>query len=243
MGIRLFSTDERPVRDVPPVFLALLVIALVAQVIWFVLQPEPAALARKLPPAPSARFLRLLSLNDPLVASRVTMLWLQAFDDQPGVSIPFMRLNYDRVISWLDVCLRLDPGSQYPLLAASRLYTFPPDKKKMRKMLNFVYKKFLEDPGTRWQWMAHAVYVAKHRLKDLDLALKFARAIRLNTRPGAVPDWIRDMEIYVLEDMGEIQADKILIGGLLDSGKIKDPNELRFLTGRLHALEKKQKNP
>ena len=107
-------------------------------------------------------------------------------------------------------------------------------------MLNFVYKKFLEDPGKRWMWMAHAVYVARHRLKDLDLALKFARAIRLNTSAGSVPDWIRDMEIYVLEDMGEVEADKILIGGLLDSGNIRDPNELRFLTDRLHALEKKQ---
>ena len=242
MNLGFLSGKERPVRDVPPLILVLLAIAFAAQISWFSLQPEPAAVAKKLPPALPANILRLLSLDDPLVASRITMLWLQAFDDQPGVSIPFIHLDYDRVIAWLDVCLQLDGGSQYPLLAASRLYTFPPDNKRIRKMLDFVYKKFLEDPGKRWMWMAHAVYIARHRLKDMDLALKYARAIRLNTSAGAVPDWIRDMEIYVLEDMGEVEADKILIGGLLDSGNIKDPNELRFLTDRLHALEKKQKS-
>jgi len=237
MDIRFLSADERPVRDVPPLFLVSLVIALAAQITWFCLQPEPEAVAMKLPPAPTADVLRLLSLDDPPVASRVTMLWLQAFDDQPGVSIPFIRLDYDRVISWLDVCLQLDGDSQYPLLAASRLYTFPPDAGRIRKMLDFVYEKFFEDPGKRWTWMAHAVYVAKHRLKDLDLALKFAQAIRLNTTAGKVPDWVRDMDIYALEDMGEVQAARILIGGLLESGNINDPNELRFLSDRLHALE------
>jgi len=240
MNLRFPAADERPVRDVPVLFLVLPVTALAAQVFWFSLQPEPAAQARELPPAPSADVLRVLSLDDPLTASRVAMLWLQSFDNQPGVSIPFIRLDYDRVISWLDVCVRLDGKSQYPLLAASRLYTYPPDETRIRKMLDFVYKKFFEDPGRRWIWMAHAVYVAKHRLKDLDMALQYARAIRLNTNARAVPDWIRDMEIYVLEDMGEVEAAKILIGGLLAAGNISDPNEIRFLSDRLHALENNQ---
>lgn len=240
MNISFYNGDERPVRDVPALLLVFLIIVLAAQVCWFILQPEPTAKARKLPSPPSVNVLRLLSLDDPPVASRITMLWLQAFDDQPGISIPFIKLDYDRVIAWLDTCLRLDRESQYPLLAASRLYTFPPDEKRIRKMLDFVYEKFFEDPDKRWVWMAHAIYVAKQRLKDMDTALKYAKALRLNTHEGAVPYWAREMEIYVLEDMGEVKAAKILIGGLLDSGSISDPNEIRFLTDRLHMLEKKQ---
>jgi hypothetical protein len=45
------------------------------------------------------------------------------------------------------------------------------------------------------------------------------------------------MEIYVLEDMGEIEAAKILIGGLLESGEITDAHELKFLEERLRRLE------
>jgi hypothetical protein len=46
------------------------------------------------------------------------------------------------------------------------------------------------------------------------------------------------MEIYVLEDMGEIESAKILIGGLLESGAITDAHELQFLKDRLNRLER-----
>jgi hypothetical protein len=43
------------------------------------------------------------------------------------------------------------------------------------------------------------------------------------------------MELFVLEDLGEIESAKILLGGLIESGAITDPNEVRFLTERLGA--------
>lgn len=236
MDIKCFTGDERPVNAVPAFILVMLATALVLQITWHSLMPKPKAEARGLPVPFSVETIRILSLNDPPVASRLTMLWLQAFDNQPGISIPFIRLDYDRVIAWLDTSLRLDGKSQYPLLAASRLYTLPPDEERIRKMLSFVHRKFFEDPKRRWVWLAHAVYVAKHRLKDLELALTYARALRLNTTEETAPAWIREIEVYVLEDMGEMEAAKILIGGLLESGDITDPNEIRFLNERLRQL-------
>jgi hypothetical protein len=41
------------------------------------------------------------------------------------------------------------------------------------------------------------------------------------------------MELFILEDLGDVEAAKILLGGLLDSGVIKDRNELRFFEDRL----------
>jgi len=45
------------------------------------------------------------------------------------------------------------------------------------------------------------------------------------------------MEIFILEDMNELQAAKIMIGGLLAKGAIRDPAEVRFLKERLDELE------
>ena len=104
-------------------------------------------------------------------------------------------------------------------------------------MLEFVYEQFFVDPNRRWPALAHAVYVAKHRLKDLPLALRYAHAISENVTLNDIPYWVRQMEIYVLEDMGEIKSAKILIGGLLESGAITDPHELEFLQERLQKLE------
>jgi len=203
---------------------------------WHFMQPAPEAVQQDLPEPLSVMKLRLAGLDDPVALSKILMLWLQAFDNQPGISIPFSRLDYNLLIRWLDRIVELDERSHYPLLAASRLYSLVPDAGKKRLMLEFVRQKFLQDPGRRWQWLAHCIYVAKYQLKDLDLALDYARTLRLQTKSPAVPYWARHMEVYVLEDMGNIEAAKILIGGLLESNQVKDPAEIRFLQERLNTL-------
>ncbi|MGH8615637.1 MAG: hypothetical protein ACREYF_27365, partial [Gammaproteobacteria bacterium] len=165
------------------------------------------------------------------------MFWLQAFDNQPGISIPFRELDYRQVIGWLERVLRLDERTQYPLLAASRVYAEVPVPTKQRQMLEFVYQQFLSDPNRRWPWMAHAAFVAKHRLKDLPLALKYARALTNYATGAKVPHWVQQMQIFVLEDMGEVESAKVLLGGLIESGTITDPHELRFLEERLQGLD------
>ena len=105
-------------------------------------------------------------------------------------------------------------------------------------MLEFVYEKFMLDPNHRWPWLTHAVFIAKHRIGDLDLALKYARALRLYATATDVPAWAREMELFIMEDMGDVEDAKILIGGLLDSGVIKDRNELKFFTERLEKENK-----
>jgi len=211
-------------------------VACLLQLGWHFMQPAPEAVQQDLPEPLSVMKLRLAGLDDPVALSKILMLWLQAFDNQPGISIPFSRLDYNLLIRWLDRIVELDERSHYPLLAASRLYSLVPDAGKKRLMLEFVRHKFLQDPGRRWQWLAHCIYVAKYQLKDLDLALDYARTLRLQTKSPAVPYWARHMEVYVLEDMGNIEAAKILIGGLLESNQVEDPAEIRFLQERLNTL-------
>ena len=56
---------------------------------------------------------------------------------------------------------------------------------------------------------------------------------------ASVPLWARQMEIFILEDMNELEAARILLGGLLESGAIHDPAEARFLQQRLEELERR----
>ncbi len=227
---------ERAVNAVPRGALALLLLALVAQGAWHALREPPQARAEDLPPPPPARVLEALSLGDPTALAKLLMLWLQAFDNQPGISIPFRDLDYARVEAWLDRILTLDPRGQYPLLAAARIYADVAVPAKQRQMLEFVYRKFPEDPTRRWRWLAHAAIMARHELKDPALALKYARAITDRARGPGVPFWARDLTIEVLEGMGEVQSARILVGGLLHDGQIQDPHERRFLLQRLKEM-------
>ena len=232
------NSATRPLSTVPLPVLAVLIASLVIQVCWSYAQPRTAATAEALPNAPDTRLLRLYGLGEPDTLAKILMLWLQAFDNQPGVSIPFARLDYARVVNWLDALLDLDNRFQYPLLSASRVYTETPDDAGKRQMLEFVHRRFLDDPNRRWPWMAHAVYVAKHRIKDLQLALKYANALRRNVSSAAAPPWATQMEIFVLEDLGEIESARIIIGGLLASGRLAgNDNELQFLKSKLAELQ------
>jgi hypothetical protein len=143
-------------------------------------------------------------------------------------------------MSWLETALQLDPRSAYPLMMASQLYGQVSDETKQRTMCEFVHARFLEAPDLRWRWLAHCAIMAKHRLQDRPLALRYATDITRHA--GAASGWARQMRIFILEDMGETGSAKVLLGGLLATGEVTDPSELHFLTERLQALEKAEKS-
>jgi hypothetical protein len=233
-------TEERPVKDVPAHIISILIIAFICQLYWSSSRSLETVSIKALPEPPSQIESQLFGLGDSIATSKIFMLWLQAFDNQPGVSVPFKDLDYYRVISWLERILALDPKGQYPLFSASRIYAEVVDKDRKRQMLAFIYEQFPNDPNRRWPSMFHAIYVAKHRLNDYPLALKFARAVAQQVTADDIPPWVKQLEIYVLEDMGEIESAKILIGGLMDSGAITDAHELQLLQDRLNRLEQEQ---
>lgn len=234
--------NERPISSVPISVLLLLGLGLSLQIAGHFSLPQQLAKAEDLPQPPSFSALKLASFGEPIALAKTLMLYLQAFDNPPGISIPFRNLDYGKVQGWLGRILELDPPGQYPLLAASRLYGEVQDETRQRQMLEFVHQRFLDDPNHRWPWLAHAAVIAKHRLKDLPLARKYAQAIRIHATSSEVPYWAKQMEIFILEDMDELEGAKILIGGLLQSGQITDSHEMHFLKEELNALEAKQKS-
>src|SRR5207249_9456497 len=161
--------------------------------------PPPRTAAEDLAPAPSIAALRLASFGDPVALGKTLMLYLQAFDYQSGSKVPYRDLDYSRLEAWLARLLDLDPRGQYPLLAASRLYAEVPVEAKQRSMLEFVYRQFLLDPNRRWPWLAHATAIAKHRLHDLPLALRYARAIQRCAVADNVPPWAKRSEEHTSE--------------------------------------------
>jgi hypothetical protein len=229
-------------RHAPAGIVALLLAALAGQGALHAVAPAlpssaptrsaPIMPAAALPPAPPAAVLRLASLGDAPVAARLVMLYLHAFD----TGIPLRELDYGRLAGWLDVALALDPRSRQPLVAAAQVYGAVADPARVRIMLDFVERAFAADPARRWPEMAQATLVARHRLHDMALARRYARAIRL--RAPAAPAWARQLELFILADMNELDSARAVAGALLAGGTITDPNEIAFLEGRLRELER-----
>lgn len=236
------TSRERKLAVVPFWIKGLLLFCLMGQLAWYQYTPSPRGLIKELVSPPNIEILRSLSLGDEISTAKILMLWLQAFDNQNGLVLSNRQLNYNSVELWLERILQLDPKSQYPLLAASYQYAHVrDDPKRQRQMLEFVYKQFFADPGHRWMWLAHVAVLAKHRLKDLQLALKYAQAITDHATPN-MPRWAQEMQIFILEDMGELERAQLVIGGMLAKGNLTDENEISFLTKKLVELEQKSQN-
>jgi hypothetical protein len=238
---KIFSMAERSISSVPKPVLFALTAAFCAQVIWQTGQSAQQSNVENLPAPPSTATLKMASFGDPIVLAKLSMLYVQAFDNRPGRNTSLHQLDYPQLETWLTRIVELDPQAQYPLFAASQLYGEINDEGKQRRILEFVYRQFLIDPNRRWRSLAHAATLARHRLKDMPLAQKYARALRLHISSKEVPSWATQMEIFLLEDLDELTQAKILLGGLLQSGQINDPYEFKFLEQRLIALEEKTK--
>ncbi len=236
------TINERPLATVPVWIRGLLAAALAAQFAWQASRRAETPAATDLPPAPSPPALRLAGLGESAAFARLAMVWLLAFDSRAGNAVPYQNLDYGRLIDWLGAILATDPRSNYPLFAAARIYAENNDPEKARRMCEFVFAAFGADPNRRWPLLAHAALIAKHRLNDLPLARRYAAAIQRQTTDPTVPSWVRQMEIFILEDMDELAAAKVMLGGLLATGRIRDAEERRFLQGRLEQIERRLKS-
>lgn len=164
--------------------------AIAAQVLVRALLPPPSVAAEPVPPAPASAWLRAASLGEPEVLSRMLMLHVQTFDQDRSLRT----LDYTALAAWLDRALDLDPRAQAPLLAAADVYGAVHDPARVRIMLDWIERRFSEDPARRWPWLAHAALLARHRLHDPALARRYAQALRRHASGPQVPPWVRELE-------------------------------------------------
>jgi hypothetical protein len=194
-------------------------------------------------PPPGVREATIASLGEPAAAAYALTLTLQTFDTQAGASLGLRTLDQQAVRAWLDRALDLNPASGYPLLLAARVYAEAARPDDARALLELVLRRFDERPDARWPWLAHALYVARHVLRDPELARRYARALRERASGPAVPAWVRQAEMLLLADLDQPEAARVLLGALLDSGQVTDAAERAFLLGRLHALDAREPAP
>ncbi|MBF0181826.1 MAG: hypothetical protein HQM03_17555 [Magnetococcales bacterium] len=188
-----------------------MVLAMASLIAWrLVAAPHPASLEDyPRPPAPAA--LRLTTLGDPRAGALFWMLWLQTFDDQAGVTASFKKMDFAHLTAWLERILALDPGSEYPLLMATRVYGAVLDPGRQRLMIDFVGRAFRDAPERRWQWQALAAVQARHGLGDRQLALTLVEELEQRVPARQLPFWVRGLHVIILREGNEIEAAKRLM--------------------------------
>ncbi|MBF0438185.1 MAG: hypothetical protein HQL93_03595 [Magnetococcales bacterium] len=237
----MFRATSSSRRPSPRWLIALVLIAMGFQATWKIMTPLPTAQFTDFPSPPSSEVLRLSSLGDPISMAIFWMVWLQTFDDQAGVVVPFHKMNFHHLTRWLERILSLDPRSDYPLFAAIRVYAFVPDPDQQRLILDFVHQAFLDAPKNRWQWLAFATLQARHRLQDPQRARLYMDDLGKTIFDNQLPFWVRGLHARILSEQNELEGAKAVIGGIM----VHEPateRQKRALATWIEQLEHYEKN-
>lgn len=180
-----------------------------------------------------------ISMGSDQLLAYLLAIRLQLHDNQMGQHFSYSRIDYHRLVDWLEQISELNPRSEYPMLLATRAYSQTRDKERLRLILGFIERVFDNDPQLHWRRLAEASLLARHRLDDLKLALHMAEKLALQPVSVVMPNWARDIHFLLLADMNEFESAIAMIQALIQSGAISDPDEKRFLQTKLLDFQQK----
>ena len=197
------------------------------------MRASAAAAPRELPPAPGAHSAAPRQLRR---SARPRRAWRWS-TCSPSTSRQRSTTGASTRLAALRA-LELDPRSQYPLFAAARVYAETADPARSRVALEFVLPGVPARPEPALA-LARARRAARQAPAEGPAARAPLRAaLERHATARDVPLWAKQMEIFILEDMNELEAARIMLGGpARRAGRSSDPAELRFLKQRLEELE------
>jgi hypothetical protein len=228
---------ERPMLSLPRPLLLAFALLLFAQTVHHHIDRQGLeSRYRELSQPYSAVYYRGLAMGSEQLFGYLLAIRLQLHDNQVGRHFSYKLMDYRLLIDWLDRVTEVSPGTEYPMLLASRVYTSTGDPEQLRQILGFIERRFDDDPQLHWRRLAEASITAKYKLGDLELALRLARKLAQQPAAVAMPHWARDFEFLLLAELNELESAITIIQALLQTEAVKDPDERRFLQGKLLDL-------
>lgn len=186
------------------------------------------------PPVPTKRGAISMTLGDTQFSYRFLALTLQNIGNVGRDFTPLKEYNYERLGKWFFLLHDLDPASDHvPMIAA---YYFGATRVREDAAHVAKYLEVAGDSpvGEKWRWLAHAAFLAQHRMGDLDYALDLAYRLRkIKPLSGDLPQWARDMPAIILTAKGEKEAAQKILQDMIVSEQNLHPAEVEFMRGYL----------
>ncbi len=169
-----------------------------------------------------------ISLGDDEFMYRLLGLRLQNLGEDNGQQTSLAKYDYKLLSQWFYSVSYLNSYSSYVPATVAFYYSQTPRRLGAIYVTEFLRQYFLAEPERRWRWMAHAVYLAKHKIKNLPYALELANELASFDIPDA-PLWIQQMPAFILRDMGKKDEAKNFMLSIMIEDKNIPPQELLFM--------------
>lgn len=183
------------------------------------------------PPAPTKAGAITLSLGDPEFSYRYLALGLQNMGDVGRDVTPLKGYDYQKLGRWFFLLNQLDPASDHVPMIAAYYFGATRVPKDVAVVVGYLSAIGQIPAGDKWRWLAHAAYLAQHRMHNTDLALTFAyKLLRMHRDEGVeMPVWARQMPAFILKNTGDRAAARELMENMLVSEKTAYPEEINFM--------------
>jgi hypothetical protein len=180
------------------------------------------------PDVPGKIAVKALSFGDEEFYFRLLALDIQNAGDTFGRFTELYKYDFRKLYAWFTLLDTLDNDSNYIPFIASYYYSQTQHVGDVRYVVDYLYEHSWWRPGKKYWWLAQATYLAQHKLKDNDLALKMASPLE---HADNAPFWVRQLPAFVHEKRGEMDDAMRIIQNILQQAKehkIPD-SEFRFM--------------
>lgn len=186
------------------------------------------------PPVPTKSGAVMMTLGDPEFSYRFFAITLQNLGDGGGRVTPLKEYAYDKLGKWFWLLHGIDPASDHVPMAAAYYFGGTVVPKDVGVVVGYLSEIGQNPVGNKWRWLAHAVFLARHRMNDLDLALDLAYKLsKMEPIGDTLPVWARQMPAFVLKEDGDRESAIKIVEELLMSSRTFHPNEVNFMQSYL----------
>jgi len=193
------------------------------------------------PDVPGRVAVKALSFGDEEFYFRMLGLDIQNAGDTFGRFTELYKYDFAKLYAWFTLLDSLDNKSDYMPFLASYYFSQTQHVKDNIHVVNYLYEHSASRPEKKYWWLAQAVYIAQHKLKDNDLALKMAEPLE---KAENAPFWVRQLPAFVHEKRGEMEDAARIIQNIQTNSKNIPDGELRFMKyfvdERIKHLDKMQ---
>ncbi len=181
------------------------------------------------PPVPGEGQASSMALGDQQFAYRMTGLTLQNLGDTGGRSTALTDYDYQKLSKWLFLMDKMDSRSDYAPFLAAFYFGATPDKTQLPPIVDFLEYAGERTTGEKWRWLAHAMYLARFEVNDLDRALGLANKLANLESETHMPAWTKQMPAFIQTQMGNKEAAyEIMLNILKSRAENLDPAEVSF---------------
>jgi len=194
------------------------------------------------PDVPGRKEIHALTFGDDEFYFRVLSLMIENAGDTFGRFTALRYYDFNKLYHWFNLLDELDSRSNMIPSMASYYFSQTQNTADVRYVVDYLYTHSVRDVPHKWWWLLQSIYLAMHKLNDMDLALKVSAPL-VNDK---VPVWAQQMAAVVREKRGEMEDALHIMETIRDNAKDIPDADLKYMTyfvkERLGKLEKMTKD-